>query len=93
MAHLVQESGGRQGRRIDLGPLCVIGRLKSCHIPIKDTKASRNNSKISLQGDGYFLEDLGSSNGTFLNGERIAREPLRDGDLVKVGNTEFRYTA
>jgi hypothetical protein len=74
-----------------LGKITILGRLKSCDIPIKDHKASRTNTKIRLEGGAFLVEDLGSSNGTFLNGEKIQRANLAHGDRVKIGKTVFRF--
>ena len=91
MAHLVLESGEGKGKRFPLGKITGLGRLKSCDIPIKDHKASRTNTKIEQGREGFFLEDLGSSNGTFLNDEKIEKVRLTQGDLVKIGKTVFRF--
>lgn len=91
MAQLVVESGEETGHRYTVGPLCILGRLKSCDVPVKDNKASRNNTKIRLQDGAWTVEDLQSSNGTYLNEERITSAPLNDGDRIRIGKTVFRF--
>lgn len=61
-----------------------------------DSYASRRHARIVRQGDQFFLEDLGSSNGTFLNSVRLEKgveHPLKDGDKVRFGKTEFVFSA
>jgi len=64
-----------------------IGRLASAHLKLEDPKVSRIHAVIEVSSDGQELSiiDMGSSEGTFVNGERISKEKLRDGDEIKVG--------
>ena len=60
-----------------------------------ESYASRRHGKITQQGDQFIMEDLGSANGTFLNGTRVEKgvqHPLREGDKVRFGKTEFLFT-
>ena len=59
-----------------------IGRLASAHLKLEDSKVSRIHAVIEVasDGEGYSLIDMGSSNGTFVNGERISKHKLEDGD-------------
>jgi predicted component of type VI protein secretion system len=91
MARLVVEAGEGTGTRFELGASTVLGRLKSCEIPVKDKKSSRTNSRIFPEAGGFVLEDLGSSNGTFLNGAKVDRATLKHGDRVSIGATVFRF--
>ena len=54
-----------------------------------DKGVSRRHAKLSIAPGGLLLEDLGSTNGTFVNGERIASQRLQDGDRVTVGRVSF----
>jgi pSer/pThr/pTyr-binding forkhead associated (FHA) protein len=57
----------------------------------RDDFASARHARVEAQRDGLWLIDLDSTNGTFVNGERVdGRRRLRDGDVVKVGDTELR---
>lgn len=69
----------------------VIGRLKSCDICLADANASREHAALEREGTGWVLVDLGSTNGTLLNGEKIDRVRLRDGDLIVIGVSELVY--
>jgi diguanylate cyclase (GGDEF)-like protein len=80
------------GRRIPLGsePL-VIGRSAKCDVVIEQESVSRNHARIAHDGRGYVVQDLGSTNGTYVNDVLIDRSSLRDGDQIKVGRTIFKF--
>jgi pSer/pThr/pTyr-binding forkhead associated (FHA) protein len=70
----------------------TIGRAVECDIVIASKSISRENTRIRLEGRHWFAEDLGSTNGTYLNGERIITPmKLRDGDSIKVGDVMFLF--
>lgn len=69
----------------------VIGRLQSCDVCLGDANASRQHAAIEREGSGWVLIDLGSTNGTLLNGEPVDRERLRDGDIITVGISKIAY--
>jgi len=76
--------------RLDAGE-CLLGRRLDCHICIPDQRISRRHARIRREGDGYALEDLGSCNGSFVNGRRIQGSArLRHGDEVEIGASRFR---
>ena len=76
--------------RLDAGE-CLLGRRLDCHICIPDQRISRRHARIRKEGDGYALEDLGSCNGTFVNGRRIqGTSKLRHGDELEIGASRFR---
>jgi ABC-type multidrug transport system ATPase subunit/pSer/pThr/pTyr-binding forkhead associated (FHA) protein len=86
-ASLTIKSGPGAGRVIDLpqGEL-LIGRIEPAGLVISDSEVSRRHARLLFRERKYFLEDLGSANGTILNGERISGEcPLTDGDEILVG--------
>ena len=81
--------GLAQGRKIDLfaGPM-IIGRDPACDIVIESPAVSRRHARIEVNGDRVFIEDLGSSNGTFIDGERISGQAeLKPGDLFSISPT------
>ena len=82
------------GRRVPLGddPV-VIGRLPDCAVPIGDPQASRRHAEIRPHGDGYVVADLGSMNGTMVNGRPIGEHLLEDGDVIGIGSTSLRFEA
>lgn len=71
----------------------VIGREVQCAIMLNDNSVSRQHSAITRLSEGYLLRDLGSSNGTFVNGQRIQEYLLQDGDRVSIGDIEFWFEA
>jgi hypothetical protein len=70
----------------------TIGRLPDCEVVLKDRGASRRHAQVRAKDGGYVLTDLGSTNGTRLNGEIVQSRSLADGDRITIGTTiiEFR---
>jgi hypothetical protein len=67
------------------GVAIIIGRGDDCHVIINDRQASRHHARITQTQDGYVLEDLGSKNGTFLNGQSLTSPAvLKDGDEIGI---------
>jgi two-component system, cell cycle response regulator len=87
-AYLIVLAGTDVGKmfKLDQGET-VIGRSHRADIRLDDDSISRMHVKVSLEGTQVFIEDLGSSNGTLVNGERTARIGLRDGDKIRLGET------
>lgn len=73
------------------GERVQIGRLTDCDICVEDANVSRAHAAFVREGDGWAIEDLDSTNGTFLNGERVTHARLRDGDSVGVGASRLIY--
>jgi len=94
MPLLVVEKGHDKGKAIPIptGGTVIIGRDSSTALPLRDTMTSRMHCKIQQHEDGFFLTDLESMNGTYLNGERV-RETIKldHGDLIKIGDTLFTF--
>jgi pSer/pThr/pTyr-binding forkhead associated (FHA) protein len=85
---LVPISGGPGSR---LSDRVVIGRMNTCDISIQDKSVSREHARLSRLGSGYLLEDLHSTNGTLVNGNRITEATvIQPGDLLTFGTVEFR---
>jgi hypothetical protein len=65
-----------------------IGRLASAHLKLDDTKVSRIHAVIEATSDGqsYSIIDMGSTEGTFVNGEKVSKEKLKDGDEIRLGD-------
>lgn len=70
-----------------------IGRSDEVEIVLLDPGVSRVHAVIEIKGGKAVVRDLGSTNGTFVNGRRVERETLRDGDELRVGNTRLRFEA
>jgi two-component system NtrC family sensor kinase len=85
--------GNDQGTRFELeGATFGLGRDASNAVQLHDTEVSRQHAEIRRVADGYALVDLGSSNGTFVNGRRVHEHPLSSGDQVQVGGTLMLFT-
>ncbi len=89
MAILVTLRGPETGRHFPLQPeRTTLGRQADCHICLAVKQVSRQHAQVVCEGGQHFVEDLGSSNGTYLNGRRLpprTRVPLTDRDSVQVG--------
>ncbi len=70
-----------------------IGRRPESNIVLADPNVSRGHAEIRPQGDGFLLVDLGSTNGSKVNGVRVDQHMLRDGDELMFGNTRMRFEA
>ena len=80
------------GREIPLtGPVTRIGRSLTADIELEDLSVSRRHALVVVEGDHVLLLDEGSRNGTWLNGHRVSRSLLRDGDTITVGTAQLRY--
>ncbi len=85
---LITSENGKRKVPLD-GERHIIGRSSSSDIRISDSRASRKHAVIERRGDGWHLEDLGSTNGTYMKGKRISASPFRPGDEFVIGNTSF----
>jgi hypothetical protein len=100
-ARIAQGAGGRvgalvlpDGGRIPLGDEpAVIGRLPDCRVTVNDPRVSRHHAEVRPYGDGFVVADLGSMNGTTVNGVAVREQPLADGDMIRVGSTTIRFEA
>ena len=73
------------------GGVSTIGRLSDCDIIINDQNVSRRHAELHAVGDDYVLVDLGSTNGSKVNGQRVHRHQLSDGDQVTFGAITLRF--
>ena len=93
-AILVTLRGHSLGRRISLSPdheTLKVGRDDEAEICLHDDCLSRFHCRLFFMDSSWFIEDLESTNGTYVGGQAIDRAPLRDGDLIKVGATIFKF--
>ena len=82
----------RDGQRRDFSldkPVCVLGRRQDCDLQIPLMGISRQHCQLSVQGAKVFVKDMGSSNGTFVNGKRVEQQELAAGDKLQVGLVLF----
>lgn len=93
-ANLVAVTGGglTPGEEIDLFGGVTIGRAAEADVRIEDRFASGIHCRVHSRGNAYFVEDLDSTNGTYLNGADLHGEaPLSDMDEIRIGDTEMRF--
>jgi pSer/pThr/pTyr-binding forkhead associated (FHA) protein len=93
-ASLVVNRGGglEPGERFDLFGGLTIGRSSEADVRIEDRFASSIHARIYSRGPNYYVEDMNSTNGTFLNGAQLDGEGrLGDLDELRIGDTEFRF--
>jgi signal transduction histidine kinase/pSer/pThr/pTyr-binding forkhead associated (FHA) protein len=88
MPTLAVVQGPDHGKAFDInGNSLVIGRDPSSDVQLRDPGISRHHARLELRGDHYVLKDLGSANGTCVNGVRVSESSLRAGDQIRMGNT------
>ena len=91
-ACLVVFYGANIGRRYFLDrPEQIIGRSESANIQVDQDSISRKHCKIVNSAGRFTLFDMGSTNGTFVNDEAAEERELRDGDVIRLGQTIFKY--
>ncbi|NWG21974.1 MAG: DUF3662 domain-containing protein [Chloroflexi bacterium] len=71
--------------------LLTIGRGLNNDIVLEDARVSRNHAQLRYRSRRFWLTDMGSTNGTFVNGEPVAERALRDGDVVSLGGLELTF--
>lgn len=82
------QEGIQKGRAFELeGPPVIVGRREGCDVTLADSSVSRRHAKMEYSGGTWVVSDLGSTNGTYVNGVRINRKELSPGDYVKFGST------
>jgi hypothetical protein len=80
--------GGDLGQRylIPVGE-SFLGRHSQCAMSVADPEVSRRHLKLTVDAQGWMLDDLGSTNGTWVNGQRITRQAIAPGDRIQIGQT------
>lgn len=93
MAKLIIRTGAQMGMEFPADqPVVRLGRGSGNDITLQDSQSSRHHAEITQQGGRTFIRDLGSTNGTFVNDERvIGSQPLQPGDRVRIGDTVLGY--
>ena len=83
--------GPGKGKSVEITTALTIGSRPDSDLRLEDPTVSRKHAEISRTAEGFLLQDLGSTNGTFLNGVQVDRAYLRDGAVVTVGETSMVF--
>ena len=85
----IEEKGARRRYELD-GPV-LVGRDADCHIVVSDPTVSRKHASLVAGEGGWTLRDLGSGNGTFLDGKRVDESAVAGGELIRFGGITARF--
>jgi Nif-specific regulatory protein len=85
MPYLIVHQPDRVPSSVEIEDGATIGRHEQCGVPLVDAKASRRHAQLSFAQDEWTITDLGSTHGTFVNGERVTRRRIEDGDRIQIG--------
>jgi FHA domain len=89
---VVAAMGHQPGTTFDIGEGATMGRSDGAAIRVDDPFASSAHARIFPQGEYMYVEDMGSTNGTYLNGRQVkATERLKMADVIRIGDSEYRY--
>ena len=80
-----------EGTELELHGWLTIGRSPASDLPLNDGFVSTTHARIVPRGQFFYVEDLGSTNGTFVNEKRVTEAPLRPAARVRIGETVLRY--
>jgi FHA domain len=89
---VVAAMGYEPGTAFDVGEGAMLGRANGADIKVDDPFASSAHARIFPRGDFMYVEDMGSTNGTYLNGRQLRNaERLKMADVIRIGDSEYRY--
>ena len=89
---VVAAMGYEPGSTFDISHGATMGRSDSSEIPVDDPFASSAHARIFSREEFMYIEDMGSTNGTYLNGRQLrGSERLKTADVVRIGDSEYRY--
>jgi two-component system, cell cycle response regulator len=89
---MIYPPGPDMGKRFELETdEVIIGRGSDTDLQVDRDSVSRRHARVSRSPGGFLVQDLGSTNGTYVNDQPVQEQALRDGDMVKIGNTIFKF--
>jgi hypothetical protein len=89
---VVAAMGHEPGTTFDVGHGATMGRSDGAEIRVDDPFASSAHARVFSRGDFMYVEDMGSTNGTYLNGRQLrTSERLKVADVIRIGDSEYRY--
>jgi RNA polymerase primary sigma factor len=86
-------TGREAGQHVPLAGRVVLGRAEDCALRVLDEAASRRHAEVDVVDGRALLRDLGSTNGTRLNGGLVREAALADGDIIRIGSAEIAFLA
>jgi len=84
-------SGAAAGQAFMLKDDLVIGRASDCSIHLVEREVSRQHARLRCASGRWYIQDMNSAGGTYVNGARVNAAPLNNGDHIRVGSTEFEF--
>jgi serine phosphatase RsbU (regulator of sigma subunit)/pSer/pThr/pTyr-binding forkhead associated (FHA) protein len=90
---LIAENDPAGPTQAPVGESLILGREEDCGLVVNDPSASRRHVKVFLEGDRYQWKDMGSTNGTLLNGTKMEGGALNQGDRIQIGDSIYRFEA
>ena len=90
-AFLIGNVGELKGKRVWIGRGGLIGRGPRCQLVIRDPSVSREHARLYFSQGRWFIQDMGSSSGTFINEQRVKNAILRDGVTIRLGRSTFTF--
>jgi pSer/pThr/pTyr-binding forkhead associated (FHA) protein len=92
-ALLTFETGPFAGRIVAVpSQMITVGRAPDNDLVVGDPATSGHHGRIDVRGGAFWISDLGSTNGTLVNGEPVIEKQLSDGDLISIGQSTIRFT-
>lgn len=89
---LVLHQPGSEPKSFDIGDELIIGRGDKCHVVLNDTYSSQIHARLFQKNGQLFIEDMGSTNGTYLNRRKVTSPvPVGRGDRARIGKTELEF--
>ncbi len=90
--HIRVVTGPSAGQTVAVsGHRMTLGRLSSCHVPLQDSTVSREHAALVRRGASWWVVDLGSTNGTRVNGVQAAEQPVGPGDRIELGDVVVEF--
>lgn len=88
------QSGPPVGKVFPLNPVTIMGRSMECDIALNDTFLSTQHARLELRDDEWVLEDMNSTNGTFVNGFEVRdATSIKNGDIIRIGRIELKLAS
>lgn len=91
VAWIIPLDGPQGGQLLELRGRAIVGTAPDCDVVVRDQSVSGRHAEFGMGGGVFRVSNLGSTNGTFVNGKRVQTCELSDGDTLRLGRTEYRF--